>query len=72
MSAITESTKKEESTMKQYDHEPSMVELFDQLREEYAYKPDFIPDIKVPIIGKKITKGIIAGMVETTIEGMFT
>lgn len=58
--------------MKEYDHEPSMTELFDQLREEYAYKPDFIPDIKIPIIGKKITKAIIAGMVESTIEGIFT
>ena len=58
--------------MKEYDHEPSTTELFDQLREEYAYKPDFIPDIKIPIIGKKITKAIIAGMVESTIEGIFT
>ena len=58
--------------MKEYDHEPSMTELFDQLREEHAYKPDFIPDIKIPIIGKKITKAIIAGMVESTIEGIFT
>lgn len=58
--------------MKQYDHEPTMTELFDQLREEYAYKPDFIPDIPIPVLGKKIVKGIIAGMVETTIEGMLT
>ena len=58
--------------MKEYDHEPSMTELFDQLREEYAYKPDFIPEIKIPIIGKKITKAIVAGMVESTIEGIFT
>ncbi len=58
--------------MKEYDHEPTMVELFDQLREEYAYKPEFIPNIPIPILGKKITRGIIAGMVETTIEGMLT
>ncbi len=58
--------------MKEYDHEPSMTELFDQLREEYAYKPDFSRDNKIPIVGKKITKAIIAGMVESTIEGIFT
>ena len=58
--------------MRKYDHEPSMTELFDQLKEEYAYKPDFIPDIKIPILGKVITKKIVEGMVESTIEGIFT
>lgn len=56
--------------MKQYDHEPTMTELFDQLGKEYAYAPDFIPIAKKPIIGKFISKMIGKQMIETFIEGL--
>lgn len=59
--------------MKQYDHEPSMMELFDQLKEEYAYIPDFMPSfLRLPIIRDVIGKPIKEAMVENVIDMMLT
>lgn len=56
--------------MKKYDHEPTISELVQQLQEEYAYLPDFIDPIKIPIIGKKINKLIVESMVKTFVNFM--
>ena len=54
--------------MKTYDHEPTLYELANQLEEEYAYVPGFIPDIKIPILGKIIKKKITQGMTASFIN----
>lgn len=59
--------------MKQYDHEPTMTELFAQLEKEYAYVPDFLPPItRAPIIKHVAGKFIKKAMVDNVIDMMFT
>ena len=58
--------------MKTYDHEPTLYELADQLEKEYAYVPDFITDIKIPILGKIIKKKIKSGMVASFVNFLLT
>lgn len=58
--------------MKTYDHEPTLYELVQQLEEEDAFVPDFIPDIKIPILGKFIKKKIVKGMVGSFVNFLLT
>lgn len=58
--------------MKQYDHEPTLEELFAQLAKEDAFLPSFIPPIKVPIMGKFIEGKIKEGMTESVITSLLT
>lgn len=58
--------------MKQYDHEPTMTELFDQLAAEDAFLPEFIPAIRIPIAGKIISKMIKKGLVNTLADTMLS
>lgn len=57
--------------MKQYDHEPTMMELFEQLKEEYAYIPDFLPSfMRLPIIRDVVGGPLKQAMVENVIDMM--
>lgn len=58
--------------MKQYDHEPTLYELAQQLEEEYAFTPPFIPDIKIPILGKIIKRKILKNMVNSFVNFLLT
>lgn len=53
--------------MRHYDHEPTISELFIQLEKEYAYCPAFMPQVKIPILGKVINKMINRVMVNTLV-----
>ena len=58
--------------MKQYDHEPTIEELLDQLEKEDMVLPDFLPKIKIPIIGKIIEKKMKSAMRDALANTMLT
>lgn len=57
--------------MKQYDHEPTMSELLDQLEKEMKL-PNFIPEVKIPILKGGINKMIKKGMRKAFVFLMFS
>ena len=59
--------------MKTYDHEPTIAELFDQLEEEYATIPDFLPAfLRWPVIRKLVGPIVKKAMIDNVIHGMLT
>ncbi len=54
--------------MKQYDHEPTISELLDQLQKEDMEIPSFMPQIKIPVVGKIINNKIKESLRDTYVN----
>ncbi|MBQ7736722.1 MAG: hypothetical protein IJT62_02665 [Oscillospiraceae bacterium] len=54
--------------MKQYDHEPTISELLDQFQQEDMEIPSFMPQIRIPIVGKIINNKIKAALRDTYVS----